>query len=139
MSHENDLKKQNVFKEEEDTKNQSDFSESKSSSGLEQNIAGLLCYLCGFITGIVFLLIEKENSFVRFHAMQSTITFASLLILSFILPFIPLLGWILSLLIIPLNLILWVLLMYKSYKGEWFKLPIVGDIAEQQMNKYPRE
>src|SRR5690625_2049212 len=128
MSNKHDLKKQTVFKEAEDTKNQSDSSESKTSSGLDQNIAGLLCYLCGFITGIVFLFIEKENRFVRFHAMQSIITFVSLLIITFILPFIPLLGWIMSLLIIPLNIILWILMMYKAYKGEWFKLPIAGDL-----------
>lgn len=130
-----DLKKQNVFKEEKDMNDQSESSESKNSLGLDQNIFGLLCYLGGFLTGIVFFFIEKEDRFVRFHAMQSIITFASLFILSFILSFIPLLGWILSLLMIPLNLVLWIFLMYKAYNGEWFKLPIVGDIAEEQINK----
>src|SRR5690625_1660794 len=127
MSQENDLKKQNVFKDAEDTTN---TSEGKTGSGLDKNVAGLLCYLCGFVTGIIFLLIEKENRFVRFHAMQSIITFASLFILSFVLPFIPLIGWMISLLIVPINLILWVILMYKAYKGELFSLPIVGKIAE---------
>jgi hypothetical protein len=47
----------------------------KASTGLEPNVAGLLCYLVGWITGLVFILIEKENQFVRFHAMQSIIIF----------------------------------------------------------------
>jgi uncharacterized membrane protein len=62
----------------------------RSSTGLDENVAGFLCYLFGFITGIVFLVVEKKSNFVKFHAMQSTITFLSLFIISMII------GWIQS-------------------------------------------
>jgi len=100
-----------------------------------KNLLGAVTYLLGFITGIVFLLIEKEDKFVRFHAMQSTITFGGLFVLGIVLGFIPLLGWIVSILLVPVELILWILLMYKAYSGEMFKLPYVGEIAEKQLEK----
>lgn len=81
--------KQTVFKEEKEENNQADLNERKTSSGLEQNIAGLLCYLCWFITGIVFFVIEKENRFVRFHTMQSIITSIAIFVISFLLTLIP--------------------------------------------------
>jgi len=91
---------------------------------MQANMAAFLSYLMGFITGIVFYIIEKENKFVRFHAMQSIITFGFLFVLSFILPLIPSIGALLS----PL---LWIVLMVKAYNGEKFKLPVVGNIAEK--------
>jgi uncharacterized membrane protein len=103
----------------------------RSSTGLEENVAGFFCYLLGFITGIIFVVVEKKSSFVKFHAMQSTITFLSLFIISFILGFIPVLG----LLVYPiwiLSLILWLLLMIKALQGERFSLPIVGKMAEEK-------
>jgi uncharacterized membrane protein len=106
---------------------------SKTSTGLEENVAGLLCYLLGFITGILFFIIEKENSFVRFHAMQSIITFGAIFVLSIVLGFIPIIGWILALLFPFVALALWIILMVKAYQGERYKLPIVGDIAEKQV------
>ncbi|KPK97244.1 MAG: hypothetical protein AMJ95_10090 [Omnitrophica WOR_2 bacterium SM23_72] len=107
----------------------------KTSSGLQPNLAALLCYLAGFITGIIFYIIEKENKFVRFHAMQSILTFGGLFILQMILAFIPILGWILIPLISIASLILWIVLMIKAYQGEEFKLPIVAAIAEKQISK----
>ncbi len=104
----------------------------KTSSGLQPNVAALLSYLAGFITGIIFFLIEKENKFVRFHAMQSILTFGGLFILQMILAFIPVIGWILIPLISIASLILWIILMIKAYQGEEFKLPIIADIAEKQ-------
>jgi len=89
----------------------------------------------GFITGIVFLVLEKENKFVRFHAIQSLATFLPLFVISIVIGWIPFIGVIISILIIPLGLILWLLLMYKAYKGERFKLPVVGYFAEKQINK----
>jgi uncharacterized membrane protein len=106
--------------------------EIKTSTGLNQNVAGLLCYLAGWITGLIFFLIEKENRFVRFHAMQSIITFGSLTVLSMIFGFMPLL-WILMPILGILQLILWVILMVKAYQGELFKLPMIGDIAEKNI------
>jgi uncharacterized membrane protein len=104
----------------------------KSSTGIQPNVAGLLCYLLGFITGIVFLIIEKENKFVRFHAMQSIIVFGGIFVLNVILTFIPFIGWLLGFLISLLGLILWILLMVKAYNGTMYKLPVVGDMAEQK-------
>lgn len=135
MSTNDQSRKQTVFKEEKEENNQSELKENKTSSGLEQNIAGLFCYLCWFITGIIFFVIEKENRFVRFHAMQSIITSIVIIVISLLLTLIPFIGWIISLLIMPLMFVLWIIMMYKAYKGEWFKLPIVGDISEQQIDK----
>ena len=104
----------------------------KSSTGLEENVAGFLCYLFWFITGIIFLVVEKKSSFVRFHAMQSTITFLSLFVISLIIGMIPIIG----LLVYPiwiLSLILWLLLMIKALRGERYSLPIVGKMAEEKV------
>jgi len=49
-------------------------SKSKTALGIDENIEGLLCYVLGFITGILFLVLEKDNKFIRFHAMQSIVT-----------------------------------------------------------------
>ena len=103
----------------------------KSSTGLEENVAGFLCYLLGFITGIVFLVVEKKSSFVKFHAMQSTITFLGLFVIMGVLSFIP----IVNLLIVPiwiLGLIVWLILMVKALRGERYSLPIVGKMAEEK-------
>jgi len=105
----------------------------KSSTGLEANLAGALTYVLGPITGILFLVLEKESKFVRFHAMQSTITFVVLFVISLVLGMIPILGW---LLLLPLQLailVLWLFLMFKAFKGEKFKLPAIGDMAERQV------
>lgn len=106
---------------------------SATSTGLQENVAGLLCYLLGLITGIIFVILEKENRFVRFHAFQSVFVSVALIILNTVLAFIPILGWLLALLMGPLSLILWLLLMFKAYQGQYFKLPIVGDMAEKQV------
>ena len=107
----------------------------KASTGLQPNLAGLLCYLAGFVTGIIFLIIEKDNKFVRFHAMQSIFVFGGLFVLQIVLSFIPFIGWILIPFVGIAALILWILLMIKAYNGETYKLPIVGDMAEKQLQK----
>jgi len=100
----------------------------KSSTGLDDNVAGFLCYLLGFLTGIVFLIVEKKSSFVKFHAKQSTITFLILFVVSLILGWIPIIGF----LVLILSLILWLLLMVKALRGERYRLPIVGSMAEEK-------
>jgi uncharacterized membrane protein len=105
----------------------------RSSTGLQQNVAGLLTYLAGFITGIVFIIIEKENRFVRFHAMQSIFVFGFLFVVQIVLSFIPVLRWFLPPIISILGFILWIILMIKAYKGEMYKLPYFGDMAEKQI------
>ena len=114
----------------------------ETSTGMEPKVAGLLCYLAGWITGIVFLLIEKDNKFVRFHAIQSIATFAPLhaaFIPVFIISLIPFIGWILGPLLgfalFVLIVVLWILLMYKAYHEEEWKVPIAGNFAHDQVYK----
>ena len=103
----------------------------KTSLGIEENVEGALCYLIGWVTGLVFYLLEKENKFVRFHAMQSIVVFLPLTIIAWFFGFIPFIGWVISGLIWILSIILWIVLMIKAYQGEMYKLPIAGDIAER--------
>jgi uncharacterized membrane protein len=103
----------------------------ETSTGLKENIAGLLCYVAGWISGLVFFLIEKENKFVRFHAMQSIIVFGTLSVASIILGWIPFIGWVIGWIIWVLAFVLWILLMIKAFQGEKFKLPWAGNLAEK--------
>ncbi|RSL29479.1 DUF4870 domain-containing protein [Salibacterium salarium] len=106
----------------------------KTSTGLEENVAGLLCYVFGLITGVIFLVLEKENRFVRFHALQSIFISATLLVLNVFFTVIPVFGWILNLIVAPIGFVLWIILMVKAYQGQWFKLPVLGDLAEKKTN-----
>ena len=115
----------------------------KTSTGMEANVAALVSYALGWITGLVFFIIEKDNKFVRFHALQSIVVFGALSVLGiaisiifkiflmlrlyFLFQFITLV----SNLIWLAALILWIILMIKAYQGEKFKLPVAGDIAEK--------
>ncbi len=114
-----------------------------ATSGMSNNMVGALCYLAGWITGVIFLVIEpyKNDKFVRFHAFQSiffNVAMIPVYIVFMILGFI--LGAIhLSILLLPLWLILivgwfggWLFLMWKAYNNEQFKLPIIGDLAAKQ-------
>jgi uncharacterized membrane protein len=105
----------------------------ETTLGLDANIEGSLCYVLGWITGIIFVLLEKKNEFVRFHAMQSLVTFLGLNVLGYVIRVIPLIGGMLSSLVWVVELILWVVLIIKAYQGERFKLPVVGDFAEKQL------
>ncbi|MFH1593648.1 MAG: DUF4870 domain-containing protein [Candidatus Omnitrophota bacterium] len=105
----------------------------KSSTGMQPNLAAALCYLLGFVSGLIFFLVEKENKFVRFHAMQSIVTFGILFVVGVILPLIPFIGWALIPFLGLFNLILWIVLMVKAYQGERLKLPVAGDIAEKNI------
>ena len=106
----------------------------KTSTGLDANVAAALAYGLGWVTGLVFLAMERENRFVRFHAMQSTIVFGSLSLAFVLLQSIPLLGLLLSVfIVIPLSAVIWLLMMFKAYQGEHYKLPIAGDMAEQRI------
>ena len=102
----------------------------KTSTGLDANVAAALSYLVGFVTGIIFLLVEKENKFVRFHAMQSTLVFVGIVAIDILLQIVPILGaLVVVFVVIPVSAVLWLLLMYKAYQGEEFKLPLVGQMA----------
>jgi uncharacterized membrane protein len=103
----------------------------KTSLGLDENVESIIAYAGIWVTGLNFLFIEKDNNHVRFHAMQSLITFFSLFIASSLILVIPVIGVIISSLITFVGTILWLLLMYKAYNGEVFKLPFIGDLAEE--------
>jgi uncharacterized membrane protein len=106
----------------------------KTSTGLDSNVAAALAYGLGWITGIIFLVAEPNDRFVRFHALQSIIAFGTLSAITILLQAIPILGMLIAVfLVIPLSAILWLLLMFKAYQGERFKLPIAGDMAEQRL------
>ena len=101
--------------------------------GVTENVEALLCYALGWVSGLVFLLLEQKNAFVRFHAMQSLATFLGLFIISLVVGFVPVLGILVNILIWPLSVVLWIVLMVKAYKGERYKLPVVGDFVEKQL------
>ena len=104
----------------------------KTSSGLEANVAGLLCYVGWWISGLVFILIEKENKFVRFHALQSIIVFGILSVATGILTWIPFIGIVFGWIIGVLSFILWIVLMIKAYQGTRYKVPWAGNLAEKR-------
>lgn len=114
----------------------SDYDSTPSSTGLDPKVAGLLCYALSFVTGIIFLILEKQNKFVKFHALQSIIVFGSLVVLNIVLGFIPIIGWIASFIITPLTFVLWIVMMLMALQGKVFKLPIAGDIAEKQIHNF---
>lgn len=117
-----------------------------AQSQMSENVAGFLCYIVGWITGIIFYLIDKRP-YVRFHAAQSIVVFGGLHILYFIfgaflgfslfsggftgLSF----GWALYGLLDLVGFILWILLMIKAYQGERFRVPVAADLAEKIFGK----
>jgi uncharacterized membrane protein len=104
-----------------------------SGTGLNKNTSGALAYVLGPITGVIFLVIEKDP-YVRFHAMQSIVVFVALFALQFILgltfillPLVPLVGIV--------SFILWLLLIYKAWQGEKWEVPLLGKYSKQLMAK----
>jgi len=126
-------------------------SEAESTTGLSANVAGLLCYVLGWVTGIVFVVLEKKSTFVRFHAWQSIATFGALFVAWLVLSrmlidigwgnlFFPnlalirvgvVLGWIIGLGMLAL----WIVLILTAYQGKMWKVPWAGDWAEKQISK----
>lgn len=115
--------------------------------GMSENVAGLLCYVLGWVTGIIFFLIDKRP-FVRFHAAQSIVVFGGLHVLNIVVGiifgagFMMMggwgafgLGWVLYSLINLVALILWILLMVKAYQGEKFQVPVAAGIAQSFAGK----
>jgi len=131
----------------------------KSGSGLEPNIAAALSYI--WIVGVIFYLLEKENRFIRFHAMQSilfgianTVLMMVLVVVAMILTFISIgtsaaiggaIGSLVGLLVWLIWMLFWLIAMalfvglifaaVKAYQGQMFKLPIIGNMAEKIVNK----
>jgi len=109
--------------------------EAESSTGMSANVAGLLCYVLGWVTGIIFIVWEKKSTFVKFHAWQSIMTFGVLTVASLILSWIPIIGWILGTLIGILSFVLWLILIIQAGTGKMWKVPWAGDWAEKQISK----
>jgi len=119
----------------------------KSVFGLSENIVAALSYIAGPFSGIAVLVMERENKFVRFHALQSTIWFTLIMIVGWVLGFlanlpIPVLGWLLGLAIRPVIAIggfaaflsmVWLMVM--AFGNKTFKIPIIGDVVWTQINK----
>jgi uncharacterized membrane protein len=108
------------------------------TTGLQENVAGLLCYLLGWVTGIIFLVIDKRP-FVRFHAAQSIVVFGALFILREILAYGVLgmhaygfwsLWWLIYSFINLVAFVLWILLMVMAFQGKRFEVPIAAPFAK---------
>ena len=122
----------------------------KSSTGLDENIASLLAYIAGWVTGLIFFLIEKNTRLVRFHAMQSILLNVLVIIVAIVV------GIVISILVLILGqlsgalagiasllsvlfwlvfgiavLLAWVLCLIKAYQGTMYKLPIIGEYADK--------
>jgi uncharacterized membrane protein len=103
------------------------------ATGLNKNTAGALAYVLGPITGIIFLILEKDP-YVRFHAMQSIVVFILLFVLQavlgmtlILLPLVPLIGIV--------SFVLWLILIYKAWQGEKWEVPLLGKFAKQLAEK----
>jgi uncharacterized membrane protein len=106
----------------------------QSSSGLDANVAGALCYVFAVFSGILFLATEKKSRFVRFHAMQSTLAFLGLFVIQFLLSKLgPLAA--LNPLIWLTWFGLWALMIYKAYSWQAYRLPWVGDAAAKELER----
>jgi uncharacterized membrane protein len=106
------------------------------TSGLSDNAAGAIAYLT-IIPAIIFLLLEPYNRspFVRFHSYQSIAFGVVALVIHLVLGVIPVLGWIVGVFVSLAFFVIWLITLFKASKGEWFKLPLIGDFAEQQAKR----
>jgi len=104
-----------------------------TSTGLPPNTAGLLCYIAGWITGIIFFVLEQRNRFVRFHAAQSIVVFGIITVAGTVLGLIPVVGVGFSWTIGIIGFIVWIIMIVKASSGEWYKLPWAGDVAEKMV------
>ncbi len=130
----------------------------KTSLGLESNVGAMLCYIgniiccLGVILSIVFLVTEKDNRFVKFHAVQNLFLLAVAVALSIIVAILGiilrivfgmadlgLVAWIITIglrfLLLIIFLAIWLLAGIKAYGGQWYKLPFIGDLAWNTVNK----
>ncbi|HLH00736.1 MAG TPA: hypothetical protein VKX49_30800 [Bryobacteraceae bacterium] len=116
-----------------------------AAAGMSDNAAGAICYLFGFITGILFLVLApyNQNRNVRFHAFQSiflniawVVLWIAVTVLSIALHVIPVIGAIISILLgfcLWIGaLVVWLFMMFKTYNGEKIVLPVIGPMAEKQ-------
>lgn len=103
-----------------------------SSTGWDPNVVAALAYVAGCVSGIAVLVIEKQSRYVRFHAMQSTITFIVVAVVALLVSSLPLVAVPAYVVFVVAVAVLWFFLMYKALSGERYKLPYLGEIAEQK-------
>jgi uncharacterized membrane protein len=108
--------------------------------GMQPNIEAGLSYVLGWVTGLIFFLGEKQNRFVRFHAMQSILFFGGLTVIRIILSVIdsfglPLFTGLAWFAIGIIGVVGYIVLLINGFQGKYFKLPIVGDYAEKYANQ----
>ena len=111
---------------------------SRSRTGLDSNLLATLAYALGPIGGVLVLLIEKDDAFVRFHALQSIVTFTAIAILHLVLRNLPLLYWTAGLPLMLLTIAVWVFLMVKAFTRERYKVPVLGDFVDRQLGPRAR-
>ncbi|HUO35304.1 MAG TPA: DUF4870 domain-containing protein [Candidatus Acidoferrum sp.] len=113
-----------------------------AQTGIEENVAGLLSYLLGWLTGLVFFLIDKRPN-VQFHARQSIVVFGGLTIIHiFVMPvwgISTLAGWgifgMIAFLIDIVGFVLWIVCMIKAYQGQRFRVPLAADLSDKIFGK----
>jgi uncharacterized membrane protein len=102
-------------------------------SGQSREVMAVLAYVGGVISGVVILALEKEDRFVRFHAMQSIVTFLIVLVAHLLLTGLPVFGLALYYPFVVGVAALWIFLMVQAFRGHRYKLPYIGDFAERQL------
>ena len=112
-----------------------------TSMGMQPNVEAGLSYVFGWITGLIFFLVEKQNRFVRFHAMQSILFFGGITVIDIILNvignfgFLGLFTFLVSSAVGLIGFVGWIVLLINGFQGKYFKLPIIGDYAEKYANQ----
>lgn len=109
--------------------------DSKVAFGLSEKLASALAYVFGPISGFAFLVMERDNKTVRFHAMQSFIYFLGLCVIGFIVGILPFIGGWLNDIIGTVGFLSMLYLALMAYSGKLVKIPVIGDIAWNQVNK----
>lgn len=123
-------------------------STASGTEGIQENVAGLLCYVFGWLSGLIFLLIDKR-AFVRFHGAQAIAFNIAIVAVWFAFWIVVLiLGFIAAMMHMPIGFLTiflwpvigigifasWIYVMYKAYQHEKYKLPIIGNIVERMVN-----
>ena len=111
------------------------MSDKKCVFDLSENVAGALSYVLCFLSGIFFLVAERENKFVRFHALQSTIVFIALFLVNLLLGKIPFIGGLFSWVLNIVTLAAWAFLIFMAFSHKEFKVPVVGEVVWDKINK----
>lgn len=103
----------------------------KSSTGMNENVAAMVSILFTWVTGLIFFFLETKSKFVKYHAIQNVIFFVGLMLVGGLLGRLPLIGGLVTTITGLGGFAMWVVLLIKTYQGEWFEIPYVSDFAKQ--------